>query len=76
MRQGMVGASTWLDVFACCQAELLIPTAARQVTAADGARSDFDSLIVATGFQTSCFGNDHWQAWNKCCAPLWCIITL
>ena len=37
--------------------------AAQQVTLADGARFEFDSLIVATGSQTSYFGNDHWQAW-------------
>ena len=35
----------------------------QQVTLADGARFEFDSLIVATGSQTSYFGNDHWQAW-------------
>ena len=36
---------------------------AQQVTLADGAHFEFDSLIVATGSQTSYFGNDHWQAW-------------
>ena len=36
---------------------------ARQVTLADGARFQFDSLIVATGSQTSYFGNDQWQVW-------------
>ena len=40
-----------------------IDPAARQVTLADGAHFEFDSLIVATGSQTSYFGNDHWQEW-------------
>jgi NADH dehydrogenase len=29
----------------------------------DGGYFEFDSLIVATGSQTSYFGNDHWQKW-------------
>jgi len=40
-----------------------IDPAARQVTLADGASFDYDSLIVATGSQTSYFGNDQWQEW-------------
>ena len=52
-----------------------LDTTKQPVTVADGARFDLDSSIVPTGFQTSYFGNDHWQVWNKCCAPFWCIIT-
>ncbi|MGD0497412.1 MAG: NAD(P)/FAD-dependent oxidoreductase [Bryobacteraceae bacterium] len=36
---------------------------ARRVRLADGAAFDYDSLIVATGSETSYFGNDHWRAW-------------
>ena len=35
----------------------------KQVVLADGAVLPFDSLIVATGSQTSYFGNDEWQVW-------------
>ena len=35
----------------------------KQVVLADGAVLPYDSLIVATGSQTSYFGNDEWQAW-------------
>ena len=40
-----------------------VDPATRQVALADGARFEFDSLIVATGSQTSYFGNDQWQEW-------------
>ena len=33
----------------------------KQVILADGAVLPYDSLIVATGSQTSYFGNDEWQ---------------
>jgi NADH:ubiquinone reductase (H+-translocating) len=35
----------------------------KQVVLADGAVLPYDSLIVATGSQTSYFGNDDWQVW-------------
>ena len=35
----------------------------KQVILADGAVLPYDSLIVATGSQTSYFGNDEWQEW-------------
>jgi NADH:ubiquinone reductase (H+-translocating) len=35
----------------------------KQVVLADGAVLPYDSLIVATGSQTSYFGNDEWQEW-------------
>jgi len=35
----------------------------KQVALADGAVLPYDSLIVATGSQTSYFGNDEWQEW-------------
>lgn len=35
----------------------------KQVTLADGARFPYDSLIVATGSQSSYFGNDAWREW-------------
>jgi NADH dehydrogenase len=35
----------------------------KQVVLADGAVLPYDSLIVATGSQTSYFGNDEWQVW-------------
>ena len=35
----------------------------KQVLLADGAVFPYDSLIVATGSQTSYFGNDGWQEW-------------
>lgn len=36
---------------------------AKQVHLADGAVLPYDSLIVATGSQTSYFGHDEWQEW-------------
>src|SRR5580704_10032241 len=35
----------------------------KHVTLQDGAVLDYDSLIVATGSQTSFFGHDEWQEW-------------
>src|ERR1700757_4059921 len=35
----------------------------KQVFLADGAVLPYDSLIVATGSQTSYFGHDNWQEW-------------
>jgi NADH dehydrogenase len=35
----------------------------KQVFLADGAILAYDSLIVATGSQTSYFGNDDWREW-------------
>jgi NADH dehydrogenase len=35
----------------------------KQVVLADGAVLPYDSLIVATGSQTSYFGNNEWQEW-------------
>ncbi len=35
----------------------------RRVTLADGAAYEYDSLIVATGLETSYFGHDEWRAW-------------
>jgi NADH:ubiquinone reductase (H+-translocating) len=35
----------------------------KQVYLADGAALAYDSLIVATGSQTSYFGHDEWQEW-------------
>jgi len=35
----------------------------KQVALGDGAVLPYDSLIVATGSQTSYFGNDEWQKW-------------
>ncbi len=35
----------------------------KQVVLADGAVLPYDSLIVATGSQTSYFGNDEWSEW-------------
>jgi NADH dehydrogenase len=40
-----------------------IDPAAKQVTLADGATFEYDSLIVATGSETSYFGHDQWQQW-------------
>ena len=34
---------------------------ARRVILSDGAAYEYDSLIVATGSQTSYYGNDHWR---------------
>jgi NADH dehydrogenase len=36
---------------------------AKQVLLADGAVLPYDSLIVATGSETSYFGHDQWQEW-------------
>ncbi len=36
---------------------------ARVLTLKDGARFEYDSLIVATGSQTTYFGNDQWRLW-------------
>src|SRR3979490_1080012 len=36
---------------------------ARMVTLCDGATFEYDSLIVATGSQTSYYGNDSWREW-------------
>jgi NADH dehydrogenase len=35
----------------------------KQVFLADGAVLPYDSLIVATGSQTSYFGHNEWQEW-------------
>jgi len=40
-----------------------VDPAARQVILEDGGRFEFDSLIVATGSQTSYFGHNQWQEW-------------
>ena len=40
-----------------------IDPVAKQVLLEDGARFPFDSLIVATGSETSYFGHDAWQEW-------------
>src|SRR6266849_2644975 len=36
---------------------------AKRVILRDGAAFEYDSLIVATGTQTSYYGNDSWQEW-------------
>jgi NADH dehydrogenase len=36
---------------------------AKRVTLCDGAMFEYDSLIVATGSQTSYYGNDSWREW-------------
>jgi NADH dehydrogenase len=36
---------------------------ARRVTLRDGATFDYDSLVVATGSETSYYGNDFWREW-------------
>jgi len=36
---------------------------AKRVILRDGASFEYDSLIVATGSQTSYYGNDEWQKW-------------
>jgi NADH dehydrogenase len=36
---------------------------AKRVTLRDGATFEYDSLIVATGSQTSYYGNDSWREW-------------
>ncbi len=40
-----------------------IDPAAKQVTLKDGGRLSYDSLIVATGSQSTYFGNDQWRDW-------------
>src|SRR5258708_11436907 len=36
---------------------------AKRVFLRDGATFEYDSLIVATGTQTSYYGNDSWREW-------------
>ena len=36
---------------------------AKRVTLKDGAQVSYDTLIVATGSQSSYFGNNHWKDW-------------
>ena len=40
-----------------------IDPAARKILLRDGAVVEYDSLIVATGSQSSYFGHDEWKAW-------------
>jgi NADH dehydrogenase len=40
-----------------------IDPAAKKIHLLDGATFDYDSLIVATGSQTSYYGNDSWREW-------------
>ena len=40
-----------------------IDPAAKKIQLLDGAVFDYDSLIVATGSQTSYYGNDSWREW-------------
>jgi|GEM_PF-11578 len=40
-----------------------IDPTSKTVLLADGARLEYDSLIVATGSQTSYFGHDDWREW-------------
>jgi NADH:ubiquinone reductase (H+-translocating) len=40
-----------------------IDPAAKKVILLDGASFEYDSLIVATGSQTSYYGNDAWREW-------------
>src|SRR6202011_5042802 len=40
-----------------------IDPAAKKVHLLDGATFDYDSLVVATGSQTSYYGNDVWREW-------------
>jgi NADH dehydrogenase len=40
-----------------------IDPAEKRVTLKDGAVFEYDSLIVATGSQTSYYGNDSWRPW-------------
>jgi len=40
-----------------------IDPAAKQVTLKDGGRLSYDSLILATGSQSTYFGNDQWRDW-------------
>src|SRR5450755_812870 len=40
-----------------------IDPAAKKIMLVDGAAFEYDSLIVATGSQTSYYGNDAWREW-------------
>lgn len=40
-----------------------IDPAARRILLRDGANFEYDTLIVATGSQTSYYGNDAWRKW-------------
>jgi NADH dehydrogenase len=40
-----------------------IDPVAKKITLLDGACFQYDSLIVATGSETSCYGNDSWRQW-------------
>jgi NADH dehydrogenase len=40
-----------------------IDPVAKKIQLLDGATFDYDSLIVATGSQTSYYGNDSWREW-------------
>src|SRR6266567_3663793 len=40
-----------------------IDPVSKQVMLADGASFEYDALIVATGTQTSYYGNDSWREW-------------
>jgi NADH dehydrogenase len=40
-----------------------VDAAGKRVTLRDGATFEYDSLIVATGSQTSYYGNDSWREW-------------
>src|SRR5450755_4558829 len=40
-----------------------IDPAAKKIILLDGASYEYDSLIVATGSQTSYYGNDAWREW-------------
>src|SRR5499433_2501197 len=40
-----------------------IDPVAKRVHLADGADFEYDSLIVASGSQSSYYGHDHWQQW-------------
>ena len=40
-----------------------VDPSAQQVFLADGAVLAYDSLIVATGSESSYFGNEHWRQW-------------
>jgi NADH dehydrogenase len=40
-----------------------VDPAAKKIQLLDGATFDYDSLIVATGSQTSYYGNDSWREW-------------
>ena len=40
-----------------------VDPASRTVILADGGRFEYDTLIVATGSETSYYGNDDWKEW-------------